>query len=431
MSALERIQQMFLLTRLVAYGVRVLFSVLRRAISTKFAALAALTASTPNPPLNPSEVKNVVVVGAAFAGYSAARILAASLPRDGRYRVVVIEPNSHFNFTWVMPRFCVVEGHEHKAFIPYTPGFFSQGPKDMVHWVRDRATSVQKGNVMLRSGQAIPYEYLIIATGSTVANGLPSRPGVESKTEGMELLKAMQARIKAAARIVVAGGGAVGVELATDAKDQYPEKSVTLVHSRPAVMHRFGPGLQNAAMDALQALGVDVILGERVDGESADGNFIMLGSGRRIECDCFVWPLESRRVFRIQDIGWIPYWHECAGQINCTGQKPESGLVADVAPNAITPSGRIRVKPTLEIDDVSLPNVFVCGDVADTKDVNPNSRVAARQAEISADNVVLAVKGKKPSYTYEPAWGDGVIKLTLGLVSAALLLILGLGTDEY
>lgn len=75
------------------------------------------------------------------------------------------------------------------------------------------------------------------------------------------------------------------------------------------------------------------------------------------------------------------------------------------------------MKPTLQIDDESLPNVFVCGDVADTKVANPNSRIAGRQAEIAADNVVLAVRGKKPSYTYKPAWGDGIIKLTLGLVS--------------
>lgn len=288
MSALERIRKTFLVARLLAHGVQVFSAALRRAISTKFVALAALTTITPNTPPDPSEVKNIVVVGAAFAGYPAARILAASIPRDGRYRVVVIEPNSHFNFTWVMPRFCVVEGHEHKAFIPYTPAFFSQGPKDIIHWVRDRVTSVEKGNVILGSGAALAYEYLIIATGSTSANGLPSRPGVESKEEGMELLKAMQARIKAATQIVVAGAGAVGVELVSDAKNQYPEKSITLVHSRPAVMHRFGPGLQKATMDALQALGVDVVLGERVVDRSETGGFIMLESGRKIECDCFV-----------------------------------------------------------------------------------------------------------------------------------------------
>ncbi|KAL2131961.1 hypothetical protein VTI74DRAFT_4416 [Chaetomium olivicolor] len=381
----ERVRKGILFTRLVFYGLRVYFSVLQRSLSAK---VSALTARTPNPPVDPSDIKNVVVVGAAFAGYFAARILAASLPRNGRYRVVVIEPNSHFNFTWVLPRFCVVEGHEHKAFIPYTPEFFVQAPEDMVRWVRDRVTSVQKGSVILRSGEEIPYEFLIIATGSTVAGGLPSRVGVENKEEGMELLKAMQGRIKAATQVVVAGGGAAGVELATDAKNQYPGKSVTLVHSRHSVMHRFGPGLQKGAMEALERLGVEVILGERVDPASADGKFITLSSGRKIECDCFV---------------------------NCTGQQPASDLISSVAPNAISPSGHIRVKPTLQIDDDSLPNVFVCGDVADTKAPNPNSRIAARQAEIAADNVVLAAKGKKPTYTYKPSWGDGVIKLTLGL----------------
>lgn len=75
------------------------------------------------------------------------------------------------------------------------------------------------------------------------------------------------------------------------------------------------------------------------------------------------------------------------------------------------------MKPTLQIDDDSLPNVFVCGDVADVQAVNPNSRIAGRQAEIAADNIVLATRGKPTSYTYTPEWGDEVIKLTVGLVS--------------
>jgi NADH dehydrogenase FAD-containing subunit len=283
--AFQRVQKAVLFSRVVAYGFRLALSVLSRALSAKF---AALTTRTPKPPADPSEVKNVVVVGASFAGYLAARILAASLPRDGRHRVVVIEPSSHFNFTWVLPRFCVVQGHEHKAFIPYTPAFFSDGPKDVVQWVRDRVISVQKGRVILCGGDEIPYEFLIIATGSTVADGLPSRVGADNREEGIERLKAMQARIKAAARVVVAGGGAAGVELAADIKSKYPDKSVTLVHSRQAVMHRFGPELQKRAMDALRKLGVDVVLGERVDSGSAETKSVTLQSGQSIECDCFV-----------------------------------------------------------------------------------------------------------------------------------------------
>ncbi|KAL2142041.1 hypothetical protein VTI28DRAFT_1611 [Corynascus sepedonium] len=385
MATLKRIQKASLFARLAAYALRASFSVLRRVLSTK---VAALTAPTVVPSSSHFQTRNVVVVGAAYAGYFAARILAASLPRDGRYRVIVIEPNSHFNFTWMLPRFSVIEGHEHKAFIPYTSEFFSQAPRGMVQWIRGRVTSVRRQSVILCSGQEIPYEFLVIATGSTMANGLPSRVGVEGRNEGIEVLREMQARIKAATRLVVAGGGAAGVELAADAKSHCPDKSVTLVHSRHAVMHRFGPELQRTATDGLQRLGVEVIVGERVDPKSADGKFITLASGRKIECDCFV---------------------------NCTGQTPASGLIADIAPGAITPSGHIRVKPSMQIDDERLPNVYVCGDVADTKAANPNSRIAGRQAEVVADNIVLAASGKKPSYTYEVNWEDEGVKLSLGL----------------
>ena len=63
--------------------------------------------------------RNIVIVGASYAGYHAARVLALSLPPQSDFRVVVVEPNSHFQFTWVLPRFSVVPGHDHKAFIPY------------------------------------------------------------------------------------------------------------------------------------------------------------------------------------------------------------------------------------------------------------------------------------------------------------------------
>lgn len=282
----QRIRKSVLFLKLVGYGVRTYYnSAVRRTISAK---LAAWFASAPNPNITDADITNIVIVGAAFSGYYAARILATSLPRNGRYRIIVVEPNSHFNFTWVFPRFCVVEGHEHKAFIPYSADFFSQGPKDLVNWVRDRVETVKKDCVVLRSGNEINYDYLIIATGSTVPGGLPSRAGGEDREGGIERLRAMQARIKNASHIVVAGGGAAGVEVATDAKDHYPDKSVTIVHSRQALMHRFSSGLQAGTADAMTRLGVEVVLGEKVDPGSADGNFISLSSGRKIKCDCFV-----------------------------------------------------------------------------------------------------------------------------------------------
>ncbi|KAH7002286.1 hypothetical protein EDB80DRAFT_809219 [Ilyonectria destructans] len=337
---------------------------------------------------------NIVIVGANFAGYQAAKVLALNLPPNSRYRVVVVEPNSHFQFTWVLPRYCVAKGHEHKAFIPYGSNL-AGAPEGAVHWVKDRVASLTKSHVKLQdSGEDIPYEYLIIATGSAVEEGLPSRTNATEKLESMKRLQAMQKSIEGANKIVVVGGGAAGVEVATDAKSMYPDKTIVLVHSRKACMHRFGEGLQKAAREAFEKLGVEVILDERVVGEDKEAGTVTLRSGRVIECDLF---------------------------INCTGQKPASGILKDLTPETVTESGHIKVKPSLQIDNDEFPNIYACGDVADTKTPNPNGRSACLQADVASDNVLLAIRGKKPSFTFETSFADGIIELTLGLVSYTLL----------
>jgi len=230
--------------------------------------------------------RNIVIAGASFAGYHAARLIVAALPPDSPFRVVIIEPNSHFNFIWILPRLCVVKGHEHKAFIPYGPHL--EGAAE-VRWVRDRVVSVSDSStVVIASGEEVPFEFLVLATGSGAGDELPSRVGVQGKTEGMRRLRAMQTRIEGAARVLVVGGGAAGVELATDVKGLYPEKGVVLVHSRQAVMNRFGPELQAAALDKLRGIGVTVLLGERVVQEDGEAGVVMLKSGTKLESDCIV-----------------------------------------------------------------------------------------------------------------------------------------------
>ncbi|EJT69177.1 hypothetical protein GGTG_13286 [Gaeumannomyces tritici R3-111a-1] len=332
--------------------------------------------------------RNIVIVGASFAGYEAARVIATSLPEDSPYRVVVIEPSSHFHFTWILPRVCVVEGHEHKALIPY--GSHLKGAvRGRLRWVTGGVTSVSRDAVRLEGddGEVIPYAYLVVATGASAGDGLPSRVPSPRKEEGLERIRSMQRRIAGAKRIVVVGGGAAGVELATDAKHKYPDKHVMLVHSRPAVMHRFGPELQAAALKGLEDLGVEVLLNERA-AVDAQGRLVTLRSGTKIECDLYV---------------------------SCVGQRPSSHIIAELSPAAILESGHIRVKPTLQIGDESLPNIYACGDVADTGMKNPNGRAAMMQGMVVGYNIGLAISGEEPSVMYDAHWADAMIKLTLGL----------------
>ena len=77
----------------------------------------------------------------------------------------------------------------------------------------------------------------MVATGTRLSP--PSTlPGSE-KLEGTTWLRKHAQKVARSMQIVVIGGGAVGVQMATDIKELYPQKSVVLVHSRKNVMNKF------------------------------------------------------------------------------------------------------------------------------------------------------------------------------------------------
>jgi NADH dehydrogenase FAD-containing subunit len=231
--------------------------------------------------------RNIVIIGASMAGYHAAKAIAESLLPDSPYRVVVVEPHDHFHFTWVLPRFSVIEGHDYKAFIPYGP-LLRNIPNDVLRWVQGRAVRLTRDSVQVSSGEEIPYAFLVVATGAGATDVLPSRVNADEKVKGITKLREIQTKIREADNLVVVGGGAAGVELATDAKSQYPNKTVVIVHSREHVMHRFGPELQKVAIEGLEGLGIEVIPGDRLIREDKERGVVILESGREIKCSFMV-----------------------------------------------------------------------------------------------------------------------------------------------
>jgi NADH dehydrogenase FAD-containing subunit len=205
------------------------------------------------------------------------------------YRVVVIEKNSHFQLTWVLPRCCVMEGHEHKALIPYW--LYLKASLGSYQWITDSVTTIQPGgdgkdrnSKVQVSGDWI--EYLILATGSTARR--PSRVNWESKEDWMKALQDQQRRFKQARDIVVVGGGAAGVELATDGKSQYPEKNLMLIHSHETLLNDgFGSKMHDVAKKAIEDLGIDLVLGERPVLLRDETGYIELGD-RKVHFHCLV-----------------------------------------------------------------------------------------------------------------------------------------------
>lgn len=202
--------------------------------------------------------RNIVVIGGSFTGLHLAKRLTQTIPSG--YRVVLVEKNSHFNYTFNFPRYSVLQGHEQKAFVPYD-GWVKAAPKGSIKIIHQRVLGVSPSNVRLESGEEIAFAYLAIATGSS--QELPAKVQGLTKTEGTSELRDLQKKIESANRIAVIGGGAVGVQLSSDIKSWYPKKDISLLHSRQQLLPSFGKRLSTFVIDKLERMGVNVLLGER------------------------------------------------------------------------------------------------------------------------------------------------------------------------
>ncbi|KAF2793767.1 FAD/NAD(P)-binding domain-containing protein [Melanomma pulvis-pyrius CBS 109.77] len=329
-----------------------------------------------------SQIKTVVVIGGSFAGFQLVKRLTETLPTG--YRVVLVERNSHLNYLFAFPRFSVLKGHEQYAFIPYT-GLAKTAPEGIFCHVQDTATEITDKHVVLERGEKMEYDYLVIATGTSSA--LPSKVTSTEREGGEKELRGMQEKIADAKRIAVVGGGAVGVELASDIKSFYPEKDVALIHSRGQLLHSFGKRLHDHAISVFEELGVAVLLNERPK-IPVDGNTLELLHGKEELFDLI---------------------------IPCTGQRPNSAIVSAISPAAVSKTNsQILVKSTLQLADDSHPRIFSFGDVADTGGPKM-ARASYFQSEIVCQNILLLIKGKKDLKTYKPnIFFEGSIKLTLG-----------------
>ncbi|KAI6127312.1 FAD/NAD(P)-binding domain-containing protein [Pisolithus sp. B1] len=315
------------------------------------------------------KVHTVAVLGASYGGFRAAQLLATSLPNG--WRVVLVERNSHLNNVYNFARYAVLPGHEHKAFIPYDYAFGNSINTDTPHIrIHGTVTSLHPNHITYiphsfssssssepaPEPQTLHFDYLIYALGSHLPSPIDlwehtceraqhldkgryhdKTTGTGTKSHGMAWLRERQARIEAAQSVLIVGGGALGIQFASDIAAIHPlKKRVTLLHSRTQLLPRFEPALGDEVLTALQDLGVQVVLGERLDLDS-------LGPPQYDGTD------ENRTgtVFHVQTLsGW-----EINAEVVllCTGQTPNTALMRDMDSRAVGKGGLIRVTRKMQV----------------------------------------------------------------------------------
>ncbi|SNX84216.1 uncharacterized protein MEPE_02924 [Melanopsichium pennsylvanicum] len=210
----------------------------------------------------------------------------------------------------------------------------------------------------------IPYSHLVYALGSHLPD--PLRTEARFKADGTHWMREIQERVKASNEIVLVGGGALGVQFATDIASVHPGKKVTLIHSRKQLLPNFDERVHEIAYHRLKQLGVNVVLGERLaltegcprgstvhtsaatevikqpevcvtgdakgEGIQAHQEGMCVGAGRKL----------------VRTTGGKRF--ECDLLLLCTGQQPNSSLMAKLSPSSVDPGSRlVRVHRSLQV----------------------------------------------------------------------------------
>ncbi|KIK70490.1 hypothetical protein GYMLUDRAFT_89519 [Collybiopsis luxurians FD-317 M1] len=395
-------------------------------------------------------MKTVMVLGGAYAGARTISLLSEGLPKD--WRIILVDRNTHINHVYIFPRLAVLPGHEHKGFIPFSKLLRHEREQDL--YLQASVRSVHPSYVVLDRSfpergiptPELPFDYLIYALGSTLpapldlwgshpAFGTASlrdlvfKPYSGTKQEGMSWLRAHQEVVKDSASVLVVGGGALGIQFATDISEIYPDKTVTLLHSRHRLLPRFDEKMHNEILDTLLALDVEVILGERLDLLSTSNDTVRLDQ-------------QGRRIVK------TTHGREIAADLIllCTGQKPNTHFLSDMDARCVNPDdglshvlrsmqlGILSPGPQAsgdseteqEVETTPYPNIFAIGDVADAFGAIPAGHTAYYQGEVAARNILRLIRRseqdpnasleEEPLELYEP--GLPAIKISLGLTKA-------------
>jgi 3-phenylpropionate/trans-cinnamate dioxygenase ferredoxin reductase subunit len=173
-----------------------------------------------------------------------------------------------------------------------------------VRLVAVRATDLDLDGrrVVLHGGEALPFEALVIATGSAprTVPGLEPRPGVHVLRTAADAV-AIRAACIPGARVVIVGGGFIGAEVAWTLSRLGRE--VTLVEPLPALMLRgLGPEIGAACTRRHAAAGVDLRLGAGVAGLEGEDRVeaVLLTDGTRLAADVVVLGLGA-----VPETGWL------------------------------------------------------------------------------------------------------------------------------
>ena len=291
-------------------------------------------------------MKKVVVIGGGFAG----SYLAKKLEKN--FNVVLIDAKEYFEFTPGILRTIVEPEHIRKVQVMHS--HYLKSAKIIVGNVKEVSDSF-----VLVNGRKVKFDYLVICSGSSYS--LPIKEKEVVIATRAKHLRDCYDKLCVAKKVLIIGGGLVGVELAGEISTFYPDKKITIVHNMNKLIQRNNTGAIDYATKFLKRRGVELIYGEKFSSGSR-GKYVT-DKGRKIGADM---------VFL------------------CTGIIPNYEFLKKKFSGWLNERNQVKVNEFLQVEERT--NIFSAGDVNSCTE-EKTAQNAERQAEIIAKNICLMEKG--------------------------------------
>ncbi|MEJ8823582.1 FAD-dependent oxidoreductase [Variovorax humicola] len=231
--------------------------------------------------------ETIVIVGAGQAGGWAAQTLRSE---GFRGSIILVGSEPHRPYERPPLSKAVLSGDAHAD----TTSLVKPEAFDLLNidWRPNvSATAIDRSakQLLLMHGAPVHYDKLILCSGGRARRlNIPGAdlPGVHT-LRSIEDAAALGAALRPGRRLLVVGGGWIGLEVAATARKKGMD--VTVVEAMGRLCERtVPPGMSDYLLDLHTSHGVDVVLGAGVNQlarNAQDGLTATLGDGREIDCD--------------------------------------------------------------------------------------------------------------------------------------------------
>lgn len=236
-----------------------------------------------------SNVNNIVIVGAGQAGASAILEL-----RGNKYegKITLISDESHLPYERPpLSKDVILKPEETKIEILSEQKLADLGV-DTIRGNGVAKINAEAKTVELLNGDVVAYDKLLLATGGA-ARRLPNFDALGKHVYTLRNLEDSQALVpvlQAGRRIILIGGGVIGLELASSAR--YKDCQVTVIEMGPMVMGRCSPQiLSEFLLEQHRQNQVDVRLETKIADCRLDGEEVVvtLEGGEELRADAVVY----------------------------------------------------------------------------------------------------------------------------------------------